>query len=709
MIAAKNKTLFKTDQSAALGVMKELNEQKKNTFLIPTRFLSVKAAEVAFLFNEYINWGEHEEGKKLYRTFFINSCYEALHGAIKLVRHHVNKSRVLKGKPILVYDSTLEFSLFIDPFKQGMEEALVPNIQIVSTLGEVEQALAGKPAISAVVIRYDLDTLTTTLSAIFEKCRKNGIYTILEDAHIDLSSRQSAIHMLTTKPDIIVTGESLTGYEVPFGAFSMNENMHQPWSMMGNSVLHTSTYGGNNLAIQMVYRNFAEKASFLFMDEKISSHLKKISENNSEVHKAFSTYINPGLYKFLQMLGYDFVTTSAFGSKITVQNLAGEKKELLDCISGGGAVNQGHNPSDLVNEVLQKHDPNIDYWDKLKTVTCKVTPFSHFFPSVSGSSAVENALICALLANKDRKKIVTFSRNFAGKSLISLIATVNKMWTAPFGPLYHNVVYVNPFLPNAGEKLTTILTQNDVALVWFELVQGDSSKEIPSELLNIVNKHKEKSGYLVGIDEVLAGCLRHGRLFSYQGKIENPDIITLSKSLSYSSFPTGMTLTTEEVYKRAKAYMPAVVTFLESHYVNNLGSHIALHSIRKFTSADFQGQVKKVAEILETGMKELADQSPVIREVAGKGHMYMLYYKENFVTKMFGKVGYTFYTFYLCQQFAKATGNLLYMDRCLPPLTLTEAEAKVLISDLKSFFSKKPSMWHLYKFINKMLVASFSK
>jgi len=709
MNAPQAKTLFKTDQPSALRVMKELNDQKKNTFLIPTRFLSVEAAQVAFLFNEYINWDIPVEKKMLYRTFFINSCFEALHGAIKLVRHHVNKNRKLKGKPILVYDPSLEFLNFIDPLKQGIEKALVPNIRVVSTLEEIEQSLAEVPAVSGIVIRYVSETSILSVSSIFEKCRKKGIYTIFEDGHIDLKSLKSSIQLLTTKPDIIVTGESLTGYEIPFGAFSMNETIHQPWSMMGNSVLHTSTYGGNNLAMRMVYRTFAEYSFSLFTNEKILDTLKRISEDVTVAHQAFSTYINPGLYKFLNMLGYNFLTTSAHGSKIQILNLSGESRELTDCISGGGAVNHGHSPADLFSEILLKHDSKRNYWDELQSAMCEVAPFSRFFPSVSGSSAVENALICALLANKGRKKIVTFSRNFAGKSLISLIATINKMWTSPFGPIYQDVVHVDPFSPVAGEKLTHILSQNDVALVWFELVQGDSSKEIPSELLNIINKHKEESGYLVGVDEVLAGCLRHGNLFSYQGKINDPDIITLSKALSYSSFPIGMTLMMEKVYSRAKANMPAVVTFLESQYTNRLGSHIALHSLRKFTSDKFQERVKKVAQILETGMKELACQSPVIKEIAGKGHMYMFYYRENFVTKMFGKVGYTFYTFYLCQQFTKATGNLLYMDRCMPALTLTETEAEILISDLKIFFMMKPSMWNFYLFINKMLAASFSK
>ena len=76
---------------------------------------------------------------------------------------------------------------------------------------------------------------------------------------------------------------------------------------------------------------------------------------------------------------------------------------------------------------------------------------------------------------------------------------------------------------------------------------------MPLALLEIIAAHKQQNGYLVGIDEILMGFHRTGKLFSHTDTPVSPDIVTFSKALSDATFPIGMTLVAESVYQKPYA------------------------------------------------------------------------------------------------------------------------------------------------------------
>lgn len=72
-----NGKLFDKVSKETLNILKEIVLEKKPTFLIPTRFISKENVQLAFLINEYLNYGKNDKERELFRSFFVSSRYEA--------------------------------------------------------------------------------------------------------------------------------------------------------------------------------------------------------------------------------------------------------------------------------------------------------------------------------------------------------------------------------------------------------------------------------------------------------------------------------------------------------------------------------------------------------------------------------------------------------------------------------------------------------
>lgn len=697
MKSLAEKGIFSAASEETLELIKTLNIAQQHTFLIPTRFISYEIGQVGYLLNEYFNWKREEGQKQVYRSFFANSRFEALQGAIKIARQHWHKHATTQPRNVVICDPTLEIRHFIDPLDRGEKEALIPGIKVVATLGELKQRFDQGEYPLAVVVCPTQDSSAAAISDFFLRCQQQKIITIFEDADLDLTFPEPFIHSITPLPDIIVTGESLTDYEIPCGTFSMLEHIHKIWASVWTCFLHTSTYAGNRLVLTKMRENLLHHVPFFESNDEIHKECAKIAQGDTERLNAFAKYINPGLIKFYALMGLEVNPVKAHGSQLTIRTKDQTEKTLLDCVAGGGAVVRGHTPKDLVPEVIAVHDTQTDYWEALQKRFIELTSFSHFFPAISGATAVDIAMSMALLANKDKTQIVTFKDNFAGKTLLSLVATADEMWQEPFFPLYHDVKYIDPFASDAGEQLSTVLTSGRVALVWFEINQGASEREIPHALLEIIATYKQDHGYIVGVDEILMGFFRTGTLFSHTDTPVSPDMITLSKALCDGTFPMGMTLVSAEVYQNALNSNSEAVRYHEKLYVNQLASHIALHCIDKLLASGIEEHVNQTGEILQQGLLEISQNSPFIQEVVGKGLSYCLYYKpESWLLELFW-----------CYMCLKKADTFLYFNRFAPALTLTEEEATLLVNNLKKvFYGKKFLIYG--QFLLHLLKAIFS-
>jgi adenosylmethionine-8-amino-7-oxononanoate aminotransferase len=487
-----------------------------------------------------------------------------------------------------------------DPLGEGPERALVPHITFVRAVEELRDRLADE-AYCGVLLREPARFELTHLREAVLACRTRTMTVVLDLSDADLSGRAEAPILATTRPDLVVLGEGLTGAEVPFGAFVGTEATFEVWTRPGNAFLHTNTYGGNKLALRKV------RAGLLRRFEPGSPVLTTVARAESDrdlVLDLYGRHVNAATAKVHRMLRGALNIVRAEGARVTVELDSGRRLDLVDGVSGGGLGVGGHNPDDARTEVLRGHDPDTDYTAKLEGALARETGLARTFPGVSGASAVETALTLALLAQRQgqqrRRRIIVFDHNYGGKTLIALLATAAAGSREPFAPLYDGVRYLDPFAPDAAERLHAELASNEVALVWLELVHGssDSYATLPADLLGIVARERERQGFLVGVDEILTSFYRCGPRFAFHGRLPEVDLMTVSKALSYLCFPVSAAVVSESVYERARAANPRLVDELKERYAHPLGAHFAVHSLAQVDALDLAGRSAALANDL---------------------------------------------------------------------------------------------------------------
>ena len=685
-------TLFRPVSAATLDLMTTFNQTQKHTFLMPTKFISVEAGQVGFLLHSYCNLGRGAAEQDTYRSFFANSRYEAMQGAIKIARHKALTLATPEASPAvtLVYDPALELRHLIDPLHLGAKEALIPGLRLVTTRAELEAQLTSilQPLALLLYPGQAAEPLPPDqLNALLQMCRERGVISILCQCDLDLHAEPVPIQQLAVRPDILVTGESLTDYEIPFGAFTMRQAIHQPWAGILDCFTHSSTYAGNTLALTKVRQIMLERVTAFRTQPAYANRCAQIATDDESRRAAFAAFVNPGLVTIYGLTGLDVHPQTASGSLLTVKR-GDETRTLIDCVTGGGAVARGHNPDDIVAEVFQRHQAEHDYWSDL-AATLSTFTLPHAFPAVSGATAVDIGLTLAMLASNPRRKLVVFKKNYAGKTLLALNATRDEDAYLPFLPLYAHTVCLDPLAAETPATLTALLTSGEVALVWFELIQGDNKHMLPQPILDIINQYQAVGGYFIGVDEILMGLYRTGQLLSHQGVIAEPDIITLAKPLSDGVFPMAVTMISDRLYQQAVQHHPQTVRFLAERYRNQLGSHIALHVLEKLRDPAFIAQMNEVAATLATGMAEVSTAAPLIRELSGRGHIYQFSYHP--VTPHKPEPEF-FLVLYMCSYLIEHADTFLFFDSFSPPLNLSQAQAELLVHKLKQALARDPEV-----------------
>lgn len=667
-----NGKLFNKVSKETLNILKEIVLEKKPTFLIPTRFISKENVQLAFLINEYLNYGKDDKERELFRSFFVSSRYEAFQGAIKLMRCNSHNAT----EKILVLDSNKEIDMLVNPFKNE-DEMLIPGVVVVDSVEQFKAKLNKEQIFGAIIMNL---ASVSSVNNIISICKERNIISLLMYPEYDFQSGNT-FESLRVLPDMFIFGESMVDYEVPFAVFSMTEKIHKPWIKMSTSLLHSSTYSGNKLSVTKALIQL-QKTEWFSNDKKLMSTCNKIGSSPKQVIKAFSRYINPGMVRFYKLLGYDFICEQAKGSNLAVKDHRNRKTSLLDAVSGGGAACCGHSPEGVI-DICENHDIYNNYSEELQEKLNKVFNLRYYFPAVSGATAVEAAIILGLLAS-GKKRILTFNDNYSGNTLISLICCGDEELQQLFYPMYPEVIFVDPFAENAKQTLEMELNKGDIALVWMELVQGSSLREIPKELLDIISEKKKQFEYYIGTDEILMGFFRLGEITSYRMKGVKPDIVTFSKALTASSFPVAATLVSEEIYNKAVMANGLLVERLKAMYENQFGANIALYSINKLLAKEQIDRIRNVGEILEKGFEEIFEETDIFKEIKGKSHIYALEYKKEWMS------------YYFCKKAIKNRNTFLYIDRIAVSLTMTEEQAKMLIENLKALYKiRHPRLFKL--------------
>lgn len=247
-------------------------------------------------------------------------------------------------------------------------------------------------------------------------------------------------------------------------------------------------------------------------------------------------------------------------------------KEYIDFFSGAGTLNYGHNNPILKQKLIEYLDTDgvvhgLDmatsakkyFLETVERVLLKPRNWQYTlqFTGPTGTNAVEAALKIARQV-KGRQNIISFTHGFHGVSGGSLAVTANAKFRQAagvalantsfmpfdgyFGPDANTITYLERMLEDSSSGL------DHPAAAIVETVQGEGGVNVATlRWLKELERVCRQNDMLLIVDDIQVGCGRTGGFFSFEPAGIEPDIITLSKSLSGFGLPMSLVLMKPEL------------------------------------------------------------------------------------------------------------------------------------------------------------------
>lgn len=220
--------------------------------------------------------------------------------------------------------------------------------------------------------------------------------------------------------------------------------------------------------------------------------------------------------------------------------------KYLDMYGGHAVISIGHTHPHWVKRIEEQLEKIAFYSNSIKIpiqqqLAEKLGEVSgkndyQLFLCNSGAEANENALKLASFFN-GRKKIISFTKAFHGRTSLAVAATDNPSIVAPVNET-ENVTFL-PF--NDEEALQKYFNENgdEICAVIVEGIQGVGGINIASEtfLQNICDLC-DKYGAVFIADSVQCGYGRSGKFYSHDYAHVNADIYTMAKGMG-NGFPVA--------------------------------------------------------------------------------------------------------------------------------------------------------------------------
>lgn len=267
--------------------------------------------------------------------------------------------------------------------------------------------------------------------------------------------------------------------------------------------------------------------------------------------------------------------------------------EYIDFFAGAGVLNYGHNPAELrgpltdylagdaiVHSLDMATVARRRFLETFHEVVLEPRGMDHvvMFPGPTGTNAVEAALKLARKVT-GRTQVVGFTNAFHGMTLGSLAVTGNSMKREGAGVLLHAATHL-PYDGYFGPEFDTVAHFRQLledgssglerpAAVIVETVQAEGGVNVASaRWLRDLQALCREYEILFVVDDIQVGVGRTGRFFSFEEAGLDPDIVTLSKSLSGYGLPFAVTLIRRELDVWApgehngtfRGFNPAMVT-----------------------------------------------------------------------------------------------------------------------------------------------------
>lgn len=317
-------------------------------------------------------------------------------------------------------------------------------------------------------------------------------------------------------------------------------------------------------------------------------------------------------------------------------------KVYIDFFAGAGTLNYGHNHPELKQAVLDHvaGDGLVHGLDMFSTAKRDFLETFHSrilepremnykiqFTGPTGTNAVEAAMKIARNYT-GRTNIVSFTNGFHGMTLGSVAATGNSYYRDAAGVDLNRTTFM-PYDGYLGEHMDTLLYFEKMLLdtssgldkpaaVIVESIQGEGGvNEASYEWLRGLERLCNDNEIIFILDDIQMGCGRTGTFFSFEEAGIDPDIVTLSKSLSGFGLPMSIVLMKPQLDQWKPGEHNG--TFRG----NNLAFVTATAAIRHFWSdQSFSREIQQKSWLAGKRLHQMRETYPGITGVRGRGMVF---------------------------------------------------------------------------------------
>lgn len=370
-------------------------------------------------------------------------------------------------------------------------------------------------------------------------------------------------------------------------------------------------------------------------------------------------------------------------------------RTYLDFLAGVGTLNYGHNHPEIKEKLLNYllsdglvHGLDMatiakqDFLETFNRVILAPRQLSYKFqfPGPTGTNAVEAAFKLARNVT-GRETIVSFRNGYHGVTLGSLAATAKASHREAAGISTQGVTFI-PFEGGLGSidtarYLDELISDRSSgvatpAAVIVETIQGAGGVNVASvEWLRSLQTVCRRHGILLIVDDIQVGCGRTGHFFSFEESGISPDIVTLSKSLSGFGLPFSLVLIKPEWDQWKPGQHSG--TFRGP----NLAFVTAKAALDLYWQDDrFASSVQQKGAIMRNRLENIAHSINVIQDtnksthftVRGRGMIQGLDCQNGAIAH------HIIQTAFKNGLILETAGDQGEVIRCLPPLTISEAE-----------------------------------
>lgn len=693
-IAASTACELSPDARAALDTCEEIIASRLPNLFRP--YLNPAVAEACYCLGEAVCelWPAAVGPQQV---FLANSYEEALSGAVKLARYDRSKRGLSTVGVLQDFDSRLENFVdakLVDRGRIAFLPGLTTTFRVEDALG---QYVARRPRPGFVAVSADslesvgfelLDALVGVRShperpLLIVSVTRNRLF-FRED------SNEQPWRRVT--PDIVVCDESFAEFGVPLGAFLAPPHLYAHWNNRRTATFHSTTYQPNTVST-LHFMNVLRRAEPEFI-RRHGNALRRINDDLAARRDSFGRRYSPSLAKLIDRVGLNQRNMQAEGHVVQ----AGTRR-LFDAVAGVACSVRGHNPQTFADDI-RRTGAEEECREELQRRVHELTDMPHLLPAVSGASAVEQALKLGLVAAFPKTHVLALEGGYGGKTLFALTGTAKSSLKAGLAPLYPQVTYIDPFASDAVARIERLCAAHPVGVIQTELVQGVGGvREVPSSVLECLQKMRREHGCLLLVDEVQTGVYRTGPFVRSTQLGLQPDLLTIGKGISDMMFPFGLTLYVEQVAERVAAAGFSLPQRVRERYGYELGYRAALGVLRHAEAVDLVDRVQLAGKSLADALQQALAGCKNVAAIRGFGLLVGIELEAaRFPRRHLKKQLLQFAALAMLHhpRFPVVAGFCQYEPNVLkltPPLSISDDEIRDLATTIGDVLHRSPLHW----------------